>query len=62
MLAPGVFVIVCAAIVADVVVGDPKTALRGIALILAGLPVFFWSRRRKPAPAVTEQTAVSEAR
>lgn len=61
MLVPGVFVIVCAAIVADVVVGDPKTALRGIVLILAGLPVFFWSRRRQPVRGVTEP-AVSEAR
>ncbi len=63
MLAPAVFVIASAAIVADVVVGDPKTALRGIVLIIAGLPVFFWSRRRRPASATPEpETAVSEAR
>jgi APA family basic amino acid/polyamine antiporter len=49
MLAPAVFVIACTAIVADVVVGDPKTALRGVVLIAAGLPVFYWSRWRKPA-------------
>jgi basic amino acid/polyamine antiporter, APA family len=62
MLAPAVFVAASAAIVADVVVGDPKTALRGIVLIVAGLPVFFWSKRRKQAPAPAEpETAVSEA-
>ncbi|MGB8887639.1 MAG: amino acid permease [Candidatus Korobacteraceae bacterium] len=62
MIAPAVFVIVCAAIVADVVVGDPRTALRGIVLIAAGLPVFFWARRRRLAQASGEpETAVSEA-
>jgi basic amino acid/polyamine antiporter, APA family len=49
MLAPAAFVIACAAIVINDVVGDPKTALRGVVLIAAGLPVFFWSRHRKPA-------------
>jgi basic amino acid/polyamine antiporter, APA family len=51
MLAPAVFVAACAAIVVNTVWGDPRTALRGTALIAAGLPVFYWSRRRKPAAA-----------
>jgi APA family basic amino acid/polyamine antiporter len=51
MLAPAAFVIACAAIVVNDVVGDPKTALRGTVLIAAGLPVFYWSRLRKPAAA-----------
>ncbi len=60
MLAPAVFVVACAAIVANAVWGDPKTALRGTVLIAAGLPVFYWSRRRKPpevspAPSVGDQ-------
>ncbi len=49
MLAPAAFVIPCAAIVANDIVGAPKTALVGCLLIAAGLPVFFWSRLRRPA-------------
>jgi Flp pilus assembly protein TadB len=48
MLVPAVFVVACAAIVVNTVWGDPRTALRGTVLIAAGLPVFYWSRRRKP--------------
>lgn len=62
MLAPATFVIACAAIVINAVVGAPKTALVGCLLIAAGLPVFFWSRRRKRAePAVESETTVVEA-
>jgi APA family basic amino acid/polyamine antiporter len=57
MLVPGVFVVVMAAMVINVVIGAPKTALVGMGLIAAGLPVFFWSRLRKPARA---PDAVSE--
>ena len=48
MLVPAVFVLACAAIVINSVWGAPKTALLGCLLISAGLPVFYWSRRRKP--------------
>jgi basic amino acid/polyamine antiporter, APA family len=48
MLAPAAFVIPCAAIVVNTVWGAPKTALIGTVLIAAGLPVFYWSRRRNP--------------
>jgi APA family basic amino acid/polyamine antiporter len=48
MLAPAIFVIACAAIVINSVWGTPKTAGVGCLLIAAGLPVFYWSRRRKP--------------
>jgi basic amino acid/polyamine antiporter, APA family len=53
MVAPAIFVIACGAIVINAVVGAPKTALVGCLLITAGLPVFFWSRRRKAAGAKT---------
>ncbi len=46
MLAPAVFAIACAAIVVNGVVGAPKTSLVGMLVIAAGLPVFWWSRRR----------------
>jgi APA family basic amino acid/polyamine antiporter len=63
MLAPAIFVIACAAIVVNAVVGAPKTALVGCLLIAAGLPVFFWSRRRKAAePTAESETTVVEAR
>ena len=46
MIAPAIFVVACAAIVVNTVWGAPKTALLGCVLIAAGLPVFYWSRRR----------------
>ena len=51
MLAPAVFVVACAAIVVNSVWGAPKTSFIGMLLIAAGLPVFYWSRRRNPVPA-----------
>ena len=59
MLAPAAFVIPCAAIVANTVWGDPKTALRGCGLIAAGLPVFYWSKLRQPISGVTSALSVS---
>ncbi|HLI63812.1 MAG TPA: amino acid permease [Terriglobales bacterium] len=50
MLAPAVFVVACAAIVMNSIWGAPKTSFIGTLLIAAGLPVFFWSRRRNPVP------------
>ncbi len=62
MVAPAIFVIACGAIVVNAVVGAPETALVGCLLIAAGLPVFFWSRRRKAAePAIESATEVVEA-
>ena len=48
MIAPAIFVVACAAIVLNTVWGAPKTALLGCLLIASGLPVFYWSRRRRP--------------
>jgi basic amino acid/polyamine antiporter, APA family len=48
MLVPAAFVLACTAIVVNTVWGAPKTALLGCLLIAAGLPVYYWSRRRKP--------------
>ena len=50
MIAPAIFVVACAAIVGNTVWGAPKTALLGCLLIAAGLPVFYWSRLRRPVP------------
>jgi APA family basic amino acid/polyamine antiporter len=49
MLGPAIFVLACSAIVVNSIWGAPKTAFLGCLLIAAGLPVFYWSRRRKPA-------------
>ena len=57
MLAPAVFVLACAAIVINSVWGAPKTAILGCLLIAAGLPVFYWSRRRK---ALTASVTLNE--
>jgi APA family basic amino acid/polyamine antiporter len=48
MAAPAVFVLACMAIVVNSIWGTPKTAGVGCLLIAAGLPVFYWSRRRNP--------------
>src|SRR5208283_3804359 len=58
MSAPAVFVVACAAIVVNAIVGAPKTALVGAALIASGLPVFFWSRRTTAAGAVIQSESV----
>jgi len=58
MLAPAVFVLACAAIVVNAVVGAPKTALVGTLLIIAGLPVFWWSRRKSRRPDADPEAAV----
>jgi len=47
MLAPAAFVLPCAAIVLNTIWSAPKTALIGALLIVAGLPVFYWSRLRR---------------
>jgi APA family basic amino acid/polyamine antiporter len=48
MIAPAIFVVACAAIVVNTIWSAPRTALLGCLLIAAGLPVFFWSRLRRP--------------
>lgn len=60
MLAPMAFVLPCAAIVVNTIWGAPKTALMGTLLIAAGLPVFYWSRRRKPLPLSAAMAVGSE--
>ena len=47
MLVPAAFVLATSAIVVNAVLQAPKTALVGMVLIAAGLPVFFWCRRMK---------------
>ena len=59
MMAPAIFVIACAAIVVNTVWGAPKTALLGCLLIAAGLPVFYWSRQRKPIAGFTAPLPVN---
>ncbi len=57
MLAPGIFVIACAAMMVSAVLQAPSTALRGIVLIAAGLPFFLWSRRRNRSLEVAKAKA-----
>jgi APA family basic amino acid/polyamine antiporter len=42
------FVIVAACVVLSVVWADPGSASRGALLLAAGIPVFYWYRRRQP--------------
>jgi APA family basic amino acid/polyamine antiporter len=46
--APAVFVVASAAMVANEVWRSPRTALAGVAVIAAGLPVYWWLRRSAP--------------
>jgi len=44
--APIAFALTCLAIVANQIVSDPRESLTGLALVVAGLPVYYlWSRR-----------------
>lgn len=61
MLAPAVFAIACAAIVVNSFWGAPKTALLGCLLIAAGLPVFYWSRRRVLAANAVPSSVLSRS-
>lgn len=49
MILPAIFVLASLAMVLDAVIEAPVTAAFGVLLIAAGLPVFAWSRKRKPA-------------
>jgi hypothetical protein len=42
---PFVFALVCLAIVLNQIVTDPRESLTGLALVAAGLPVYFFWRR-----------------
>jgi APA family basic amino acid/polyamine antiporter len=42
---PIVFALVCLAIVLNQIVTDPRASLTGLALVAAGLPVYFFWRR-----------------
>jgi APA family basic amino acid/polyamine antiporter len=48
-VAPGVFVLASAAIVLNAFVANPRPSLAGTALILAGLPVYWYFRRQSAA-------------
>ncbi len=61
MLAPAAFVLPCAAIVTNTIWGAPKTALIGTSLIVAGLPVFYWSRLRRRVDAAVDTAAQEPA-
>jgi len=52
------FIAACIYVVAGAVVSNPPNALRGAALLVAGIPVYmFWSRRRTRAAAGSVQPA-----
>jgi hypothetical protein len=42
---PIAFALVCLAIVLNQIVTDPRASLTGLALVIAGLPVYFFWRR-----------------
>jgi APA family basic amino acid/polyamine antiporter len=45
------FVVACLYVVAGAIVSNPSNALRGTLLLAAGIPVFHWWSRRRPARA-----------
>jgi len=55
MLIPAVFVLSCMAIVFNAILQAPKTALVGVALIAAGVPIFMLSRRANASGAVSDK-------
>jgi APA family basic amino acid/polyamine antiporter len=57
--APGIFVVACAVMVANELWRNPGTSAAGVAIIAAGLPVYFWMTQRsrsQPASAVPRHT------
>jgi len=60
LLVPAAFVFASTAIVVNVVLQAPKTALVGVVLISSGLPVFFWARLRKSAHSAVESEGATE--
>ena len=60
MLVPAAFVFASTAIVVNVVLQAPKTALVGVVLISSGLPVFFWARLRKSTQSAVESEGATE--
>jgi APA family basic amino acid/polyamine antiporter len=48
-LAPGLFVLVAAGVVASVVIGAPSRSAVGAAVLLAGVPVYYWFSRQPSA-------------
>jgi APA family basic amino acid/polyamine antiporter len=44
---PAAFVVIAAAVVVSVIRSDPWSAARGAVLLVAGMPVFAWFRRRR---------------
>jgi len=49
-VAPALFALVCLAIVANQIVSDPRNSLWGLALVAAGLPVYYiWTRNLRPS-------------
>jgi basic amino acid/polyamine antiporter, APA family len=49
-IAPGIFVIASALIVANAIYSDPRPSLAGVAIILAGLPLYWLLTRRVARP------------
>jgi APA family basic amino acid/polyamine antiporter len=49
-IAPVLFALVCLAIVVNQIVSDPRNSLWGLALVAAGLPVYYvWTRNFRPS-------------
>jgi basic amino acid/polyamine antiporter, APA family len=47
-VAPALFALTCAAIVINQIASDPRNSLSGLALVAAGLPVYFGWKRLRP--------------
>jgi basic amino acid/polyamine antiporter, APA family len=58
---PGLFFLISAAVVLNVFISTPLKSLAGTVLILAGLPVFFWSRRPGGAAPAAEEAERKDA-
>jgi APA family basic amino acid/polyamine antiporter len=44
-VAPVLFALMCLAIVVNQIIGDPRNSMLGLAIVIAGLPVYFVWRR-----------------
>jgi basic amino acid/polyamine antiporter, APA family len=56
---PALFAVICLAIVVNQIVSDPRNSLFGLAIVLAGLPVYYAWRRGRALPGARTDVAAS---
>ncbi len=59
LIVPGAFVVASGAMLISTLLQDPRVAIAGVLLIAAGLPIYFWCRRNRPADVAVPSPVVA---